>query len=143
MQLFPHRQHLDDELKLLGPPHPGEIIREDLLPRCGLSIAELAQHLGVARSTLSGVINERTNIGPKLANRLSQAFGTDPLYWLVLQAHHESWKLQKVAKQTTGVMRLTLTQRGAATSLVRAPSATSPRARVRRPGYGRAASKSS
>lgn len=44
---------------MFDPPHPGETIKEDILPDLGLSVTEAAQQLGVSRTALSRVINGR------------------------------------------------------------------------------------
>jgi len=49
----------DREQKTLEPPHPGEFIREDILPALHMTINELAKHLGVSRVALSELVNER------------------------------------------------------------------------------------
>ena len=49
------------EMKL-EPPHPGELIREDILPALGLTITQLASHLGVSRVALSEVLNEKRSV---------------------------------------------------------------------------------
>ena len=51
-------------------PHPGEILHEDVLVPLGIDVTQAAQRLGVARSTLSRVINGRAGISPILAMRL-------------------------------------------------------------------------
>ena len=41
-----------ERLPAFQPAHPGEILREDVLPGLDLPRAKLAQHLGVSRQTL-------------------------------------------------------------------------------------------
>ncbi len=68
-----------------NPPHPGEIIRDLYLEPLGLSVIETAAGLGVARKTLSLLVNEHAGISPEMAARLSKAFGRTPEAWLRLQ----------------------------------------------------------
>ena len=63
-----------EEMKL-EPPHPGEFIREDILPDLNMTIKNLAEHLGVSRVALSEVINERRAVSIEMAQRLGKAFG--------------------------------------------------------------------
>ena len=49
----------DAEEMKLEPPHPGEYIREDILPELKMQVTELAAHLGVSRVALSELINEK------------------------------------------------------------------------------------
>ena len=55
---------------LFNPPHPGETLREDILPALGLTVTQAASQLGVTRTTLSRVINGRAGISPDMARRI-------------------------------------------------------------------------
>jgi addiction module HigA family antidote len=83
-----------EEFSLFGPYHPGEIIREELLPRLNLSRKALAIKLGVSYSTVCKLLKERKRVSPKLAAGLAKISGTSILYWLVMQAHHDAWLAQ-------------------------------------------------
>jgi len=80
-----------EEFNLLGPPHPGEIFRDDLLPRLKMTRKALAKALGVSKSTVSRVLNGRRRVNRELAASFARVSGTTVLYWLVLQAHHDAW----------------------------------------------------
>jgi len=54
-----------------NPPHPGESIREDILPALDLSVTEAAKQLGVARVTLSRLIHGQSGVSADMARRLS------------------------------------------------------------------------
>ncbi|MDC6133500.1 HigA family addiction module antitoxin [Burkholderia gladioli] len=43
--------------RISNPPHPGETLREDVLPALGLTVTEAAAQLGVTRAALSRVLN--------------------------------------------------------------------------------------
>ena len=73
------------------PPHPGEYIREDILPSLGMSIAKLAEHLEVSRQSLSELVNERRGVSTEMAIRLGRAFKNGARFWLALQLQHELW----------------------------------------------------
>jgi len=73
------------------PPHPGEILREDILPCLNLSRAELAKHLGISTRMLSDLLAERRNVDRKLAQCLGLAFGHGARYWLGLQMQYDVW----------------------------------------------------
>ncbi|MEM9990844.1 MAG: HigA family addiction module antitoxin [Bacteroidota bacterium] len=79
------------------PPHPGRSIKYDCLEPLGLSITEGAQKLGVARATLSRVINAKSRISPEMAIRLSQAFGSTAETWLKMQFAYDLSKLNDTA----------------------------------------------
>lgn len=57
--------------RMFNPPHPGEALRDDVLPALGLSVSEAARQLGVSRVALSRVLNARAAITPELARRLA------------------------------------------------------------------------
>jgi addiction module HigA family antidote len=65
--------------------HPGEILREDILPEIKMSESKLAEHLNVSRMTINRLVNERQAVSPDMALRLSRLFGNSPDFWLNLQ----------------------------------------------------------
>jgi addiction module HigA family antidote len=77
------------------PPHPGDILREDLIPRLGLTRAELARHLGIPRRVLADLIAERRPVTLDLARRLGQAFNNGTHFWLGLQMQHDLWHARR------------------------------------------------
>ena len=82
-------------MKMFNPPHPGLIIREDVLPDLGLSVTETANQLGVSRVTLSRVINGRAAISADMAIRLTQWLGGDAANWLRAQAQYDLWHAER------------------------------------------------
>lgn len=85
------------ELLAFRPPHPGEYLREDILPALNMTVSELAAHLGVKRQTLSRLINEKSDVSVEMAQRLGQAFGNGARYWLALQMQHDLWEAQQAS----------------------------------------------
>jgi addiction module HigA family antidote len=80
-----------------NPPHPGETILEECLKPLGLSITKGAEVLGVARLTLSNLVNGRNGISPEMAIRLSKAFGSSPEVWLGMQMDYDLVQAEKKA----------------------------------------------
>ena len=76
-------------------PHPGEYLREDILPALGLSVKALAAHLGVSRQSLSELVNERRTVSVEMAQRLGKGFGNGARFWLALQMQHDLWKAEQ------------------------------------------------
>ncbi len=72
-------------MAMSNPVHPGAIVREDCLKPLGLSVTEGARRLGVARQTLSNLVNENAAVSVEMAYRLSKAFGSTPETWLGMQ----------------------------------------------------------
>ena len=73
------------------PTHPGEILREEFMPDFGLSVAKLAEALGVSRQSVNELVHERRSLSPNMALRLARLFGTSPQYWLNLQRGIDIW----------------------------------------------------
>lgn len=67
------------------PVHPGVIVREDCMKPLNLSVTECAKILGVARQTLSNLVNAKASVSVEMAYRLSKAFGSTPRTWLGIQ----------------------------------------------------------
>ena len=65
--------------------HPGEILREDILPEIKISGGKLAELLNVSYLTVDSLINERQAVSPDIALRLGRLFGNSPDFWLNLQ----------------------------------------------------------
>lgn len=84
-------------MPMKNPPHPGEIVRKDCLTPLDLTGTEAAEGLGVSRKHLSALVNGRSGISPKMAIRLSKAFGVSPKSWLAQQMQYD---LRKAKKQS-------------------------------------------
>jgi addiction module HigA family antidote len=80
-----------------APPHPGEILREHILPRTGLAAADLARHLDVAPSVVAELLDEKRSVSVDLALRLGTALGQGARYWLGLQALFDIWQADQPA----------------------------------------------
>jgi len=77
------------------PTHPGEILREDFLPDYGLTVAGLAESLGVSRQTVNELLRERRALSTEMALRLAALFGNSPEFWLNLQRAVDLWDAQQ------------------------------------------------
>lgn len=88
--------------KIYNPPHPGETLREDVLPALGLSITEAAEQLGVARPSLSRVLNTHAAISPEMALRIEKWLGVEnggrADLWLAEQASYDLWQARSKFK---------------------------------------------
>jgi addiction module HigA family antidote len=77
--------------KEVRPTHPGEMIREDFLSDYGLTVAGLADVLGVSRQTVNELLRERRSVSPEMALRLSRLFQNSPEFWLNAQRAVDLW----------------------------------------------------
>ena len=73
------------------PTHPGELLREDVIPATGKSKAEIARMLGVSRQHLHDLLAERKPVSPEVAVRLAKLFGNAPLVWIRMQGAYDAW----------------------------------------------------
>jgi antitoxin HigA-1 len=60
-----------------NPPHPGEILRDDVLPALDLSVTAAARELGVTRAALSRVLHGHAGISPEMALRIERWLGVE------------------------------------------------------------------
>ena len=82
-------------MKMFNPPHPGLVLREDVLPELGLSVTDAAGQLGVSRVALSRVINGRAAISADMAIRFAQWLGGSAETWLRAQAQYDLWQVER------------------------------------------------
>jgi len=75
--------------KALRPVHPGELLREDILPSLGRTKVEIAAMLRISRQTLYDILNERQPVTPSMALRLARMFGGGPEAWLNMQRNYD------------------------------------------------------
>lgn len=73
------------------PTHPGEILREDVLPELRLSVAEAARHLRVSRQRLHRLLAGSAPVTAEMALRLGRFCGNGPDLWLRMQQAHDLW----------------------------------------------------
>lgn len=74
------------------PAHPGEILKQDVLPELGITITEAAAQLGVTRVALSRVVNAQAAVSADMALRLGDWLGNGAEIWLRMQAAHDLWQ---------------------------------------------------
>jgi addiction module HigA family antidote len=72
-----------------NPPHPGELLREEVISELGLTVTEVAARLGMSRVAFSRVLNARAAMSPDLAVRLEMAGVSTARVWLAMQANYD------------------------------------------------------
>src|SRR6202158_4204311 len=90
----------------LPPVHPGEIIKEDILPSVGLSVTATAKALGVSRQMLHDILAERRPLSAIMCLKLSRLFGGSPETWMRLQATYDLKKAERNKKVMERVARI-------------------------------------
>ncbi|MCP1241512.1 HigA family addiction module antidote protein [Acetobacter lambici] len=73
------------------PTHPGEILREDVLPALGKTKGEIAALLGISRQHLHDVLSESKPISPVVAVRIGKLCGNGPTLWNRMQSAYDEW----------------------------------------------------
>ena len=86
-------------VRMLNPPHPGEILRELCLTPLNITVTDAAASLDVSRNTLSAILNGRAGISPEMAVRLSIAFDTTAESWLQQQMQFDLWHAEQSRKR--------------------------------------------
>src|SRR5689334_10913528 len=76
-------------MPMKNPPHPGRSISDACLEPLRLSVTDGARVLGVARHTLSRVINGQAGISAEMAIRLEKAGWSNAEHWLRLQVAYD------------------------------------------------------
>ena len=74
---------------MMNPPHPGELLRKDVIAALGLSVTEAAQRLEMSREALYRVLNGRAAISSDLALRLEMAGVSTARAWLEMQENYD------------------------------------------------------
>ena len=73
------------------PTHPGELLREEILPGARITQGDLAKRMGVSRRTVNEICQERRGVSADMAHRLARVLNTTPELWMNMQAAVDVW----------------------------------------------------
>ena len=90
----------------LPPVHPGEVIREDIMPAVNLSVTAAAKSLGVSRQMFHDILAERRPLSAVMCLKISRLFGSSPEMWMRMQAEYDLKKAAQNKKVMEGVKRI-------------------------------------
>jgi addiction module HigA family antidote len=90
----------------LPPVHPGEIIKQDILPSAGLSVTAAAKALGVSRQMLHGILAGRKPLSAVMCLKVARLFGGSPEVWMRLQAAYDLKKSEQNRRVMARVARI-------------------------------------
>lgn len=79
----------------VSPTHPGEILREDVLPALEMTVSDAARELRVSRQTLHRVLSGSMAVSPEMAVRLGKFCGNGSGLWLRMQAAYDLWHAER------------------------------------------------
>jgi antitoxin HigA-1 len=91
---------MTEELTVRRPPrrpptHPGQLLREDILPALDLSVSEAARQLRVTRQTLHRILAGKAGVSAEMAVRLGKFCGNGPGLWLRMQQSYDLWYAER------------------------------------------------
>ena len=89
------KEYMVDREPAMPPVHPGQILRDDVLPTLMLSVSEVARQLGVSRQTLHRIMAGTHSITPEMAVRLGKFCGNGPRLWLAMQQAYDLWHAER------------------------------------------------
>jgi antitoxin HigA-1 len=84
------------------PTHPGELLREDVIPATGRTKSEIADLLGISRQHLYDILRGRKPVSPTVAVRLGKLFGDGAGVWTRMQAAYDTWQAEQ-AEDVSGI----------------------------------------
>jgi antitoxin HigA-1 len=76
-------------MPMKNPPHPGDLIKTEVIEALGLSVSKAADLLKVRRATLSDLLNGKAALTPEMALRIEKAFGPEMDHLLRMQLAHD------------------------------------------------------
>jgi addiction module HigA family antidote len=87
-----------------NPPHPGDLIRTEIVEALGLNVSQAAGILQVRRATLSDLLHRKAALTPEMALRIEKAFGPDMNHLLRMQLAYDVAKTRE-RERDIAVMR--------------------------------------
>ena len=79
------------------PKHPGELLREYVLPATKETETEIARDLGISPQHLRYIVFQRKPVSSEVAASLGNQFGNGPGHWLRMQAAYDEWQASRAA----------------------------------------------
>ena len=86
-------------MPMYNPPHPGEVIRTEIIEGNGLSVTEAARALGVSRQALSGLLNGKVDLSGDMALRIEKAFGPKLETLMGMQSAYDIFQARQRASE--------------------------------------------
>ena len=80
------------------PTHPGVMLREDFMPPYGLTVATLAEAVGVSRQSINELLLGRRVLSTEMALRFARLFGNSAEFWLNAQRAVDLWDANETIK---------------------------------------------
>jgi len=81
-----------------NPPHPGNLIRTEIIEVLGLTVSKAAEILNVRRATFSDLLHGKAALTPEMALRIEKAFGPDMNHLLRMQLAYDVAETRRHAR---------------------------------------------
>jgi len=85
-------------MPMKNPPHPGDLIKTEIVEALGLNVSKAAELLKVRRATLSDLLRGKAALTPEMALRIEKAFGPDMNHLLRMQLAYDVAKTRERAR---------------------------------------------
>ena len=82
-------------MSMKNPPHPGDLIRIEIVEALGINVSKAAEILKVRRATLSDLLHGKAALTPDMALRIEKAFGPDMDHLLRMQLAYDVAKTRR------------------------------------------------
>jgi addiction module HigA family antidote len=86
-------------MTMKNPPHPGDLIRTEIVEALDLSVSKAAEILKVRRATLSDLLHGKSALTPEMALRIEKAFGPDMNHLLRMQLAYDMAKAREHSRE--------------------------------------------
>ena len=86
-------------MPMKNPPHPGDLIKTEIIQALGLNVSKAAEILKVRRATLSDLLHGKAALTPEMALRIEKAFGPDMDHLLRMQLAYDVAKTREQARK--------------------------------------------
>jgi antitoxin HigA-1 len=88
-------------MPMKNPPHPGDLIRTEILEALGLNVSKASEILKVRRATLSDLLHGKAALTPEMALRIEKAFGPDMNHLLRMQLAYDVAQTRRHSRDIT------------------------------------------
>jgi addiction module HigA family antidote len=85
-------------MPMKNPPHPGDLIKTEIIEALGLSVSKASEILRVRRATLSDLLHGKAALTPEMALRIEKAFGPDMNHLLRMQLAYDVARARRQAR---------------------------------------------
>ena len=86
-------------MPMKNPPHPGGLIKTEIIEALDLNVSKAADILKVRRATLSDLLHGKAALTPEMALRIEKAFGPDMNHLLRMQLAYDVAKTREHASE--------------------------------------------